>query len=89
MPGPLKERIVSFRQKRCRTRHEQAHIGDQILVKLRMGQKAGIEGRNPHHNGRIRQAFHHVIGIEFRKQDHLAAIDQHDIDRNKQTMRVK
>ena len=88
MAGPLLPVAVGLGEERRRAGHEEAHVRDRLPGQARMAKQARVEGRNPHQRGRARQEAHHLLGVEFRAEQHRGIGQEGHVRGHEQAVRV-
>ena len=88
MAGLVGEGTMGLGEERRRAGDEDADMGGRLPVEAGMLEEAGVEGRNAHHRRRLGQAAHHLVGVEFREEDHGAAGQQKGVGRREEAVGV-
>ena len=61
---------VRFGQQRGRAGNEQPHVARRFPREGRLGEEARVEGRNAHHQGRLRHRGDHRLHVELVEPEH-------------------
>jgi hypothetical protein len=83
------EFIERLRQQRRRTGDEHPHGAADLGGEAGHRQQPGIKGRHAHHDRGARQQVQHLVGVEFRQENHAAAVQQHAMGGDEQPMGVE
>ena len=84
--GARLELAVRFRQKRRRAGDEQPHMRAGLAGEAVMVKKPRVEGRNPHHCGRLRHPFQRHVSRIFRQEDHRPADQRQQVAGHEQAV---
>jgi hypothetical protein len=80
---------MCLRQQRGGAGDEQPHVLAGFPVQARVGQQAGVEGRDAHEDGGARQQAEDLLHVELRQEQHRRAVQQHAVGRDEQPVGVE
>jgi hypothetical protein len=79
----------AFKQQRRRARDEEPHVARRHFREARLGKQAHVQRGHAHEHRGFGHFLDDKFRVEFAEPDHLAAVEQRAVQRDKEAMHVE